>query len=269
MSTPEYDLLVHQLKHLRLGRVAEVLDAHTQRAVAANTLAPAASAGVSYLDFLRGLMQEATSAHDTRIVNGRIKAAHFPYLKTLEQFDFSFQPGLSRQKIADLATLRFVENHDNIILLGPPGTGKTHVAIALALKSCEAGHKVWFTTLADLVAQLHAALADHSLTARLKALSQVDVLVIDEVGYVPLDKTGADHLFQVIARRYETGSITQSVTSNKAFTEWGNIMGGDSVVASAILDRLLHHSVVFNIKGESYRLREKRDALLKEEVPAH
>lgn len=258
MSTPEYDLLVHQLQHLRLGRVTEVLDAHMQRAVAAN---------MSYLDFLRGLVQEATSAHDTRIVNGRIKAAHFPYLKTLEQFDFSFQPSLSRQKIADLATLRFVENRENVILLGPPGVGKTHVAIALALKACEVSHKVLFTTLADLVAQLHAALADRSLTARLKALSQVDLLVIDEVGYVPLDKTGADHLFQVIARRYETGSII--LTSNKAFTEWGNILGGDSVVASAILDRLLHHSVVFNIKGESYRLREKRDALLKEEVPAN
>ena len=258
MSTPEYELLVHQLKHLRLGQVAEVLDAHMQRAVAAN---------MSYLDFLRGLVQEATSAQDTRIVNGRIKAAHFPYLKTLEQFDFSFQPSLSRQKIADLATLRFVENHENVILLGPPGTGKTHVAIALALKACEAGHKVLFTPLADLVAQLHAALADHSLSARFKTLSQVELLLIDEVGYVPLDKTGADHLFQVIARRYETGSII--LTSNKAFTEWGNILGGDSVVASAILDRLLHHSVVFNIKGESYRLREKRDALLKEEVPAH
>jgi DNA replication protein DnaC len=258
MSTPEYDLLVQQLTHLRLGRVAEILDTHMQRAVAAN---------MSYLDFLRGLVQEATSAHDTRIVNGRIKAAHFPYLKTLEQFDFSFQPGLSRQKIADLATLRFVENHENVILLGPPGVGKTHVAIALALKACEAGHKVLFTTLADLVAQLHAALADHSLSARFKTLSQVELLLIDEVGYVPLDKTGADHLFQVIARRYETGSII--LTSNKAFTEWGNILGGDSVVASAILDRLLHHSVVFSIKGESYRLREKRDALLKEEVPAY
>jgi DNA replication protein DnaC len=257
MNTPEYELLVHQLKHLRLGGVAEVLDGHMQRAVAAN---------MSYLDFLRGLVQEATSAHDTRLVHTRIKAAHLPYLKSLEQFDFSFQPSLSRQKIADLATLRFVANHENVILLGPPGVGKTHVAIALALKSCEAGYKVLFTTLADLVAQLHAALADHSLTARLKALSQVALLVIDEVGYVPLDKTGADHLFQVIARRYETGSII--LTSNKAFTEWGNILGGDSVVASAILDRLLHHSVVFNIKGESYRLREKRDALLQEEVPS-
>jgi DNA replication protein DnaC len=258
MSTPEYDLLIHQLKHLRLGPVAEVLDVHMQRAVAAN---------MSYLDFLRGLIQEATSAQDTRLVNARIKAAHFPYLKTLEQFDFSFQPSLSRQKIADLATLRFIANHENIILLGPPGVGKTHVAIALALKACTAGHKVLFTTLADLVAQLHAALADHSLSARLRTLTQVALLVIDEVGYVPLDKTGADHLFQVIARRYETGSII--LTSNKAFTEWGNILGGDSVVASAILDRLLHHSVVFNIKGESYRLREKRDALLKEEVSAH
>lgn len=257
MSTPEYDLLVRQLNHLRLGRIAEVLDAHMQRAVTAN---------MSYLDFLRGLIQEATQAQDDRLVQRRIKAAHFPYLKTLEQFDFTFQPSLSRQKVADLATLRFIENHENIILLGAPGVGKTHLAIAWALKACEQGHKVLFTTLADLVAQLHAALADHSLRARLKTLSQVALLVIDEVGYMPLDKTGADHLFQVVARRYETGSII--LTSNKAFTEWGNILGGDSVVASAILDRLLHHSVVFNIKGESYRLREKRDALVREEVPS-
>lgn len=258
MSTPEYDLLVRQLKHLRLARIAEVLDAHTQRAVAAN---------MSYLDFVRGLVQEAMTAQDTRIVNARIKAARFPYLKTLEQFDFNFQPTLSRQKVAELATLRFIENHENVIFLGPPGVGKTHVAIGLALKACEAGYKVLFTTLADLIAQLHAALADHSLAARLKALTQVALLVIDEVGYVPLDKTGADHLFQVVARRYEIGSIV--LTSNKAFTEWGNLLGGDSVVASAVLDRLLHHSVVFNIKGESYRLREKRDSILKEEVNSH
>jgi DNA replication protein DnaC len=257
VSTPEYDLLVRQLKHLRLARIADVLDGHTQRAVAAN---------MSYLDFLRGLIQEAMNAQNARIVNGRIKAAHLPYLKTLEHFDFSLQPSVSRQKIADLATLRFVENRENVILLGPPGVGKTHLAMALALKACEAGYRVFFTTLADLVAQLHAALADHSLAARLKALSRVALLIIDEVGYVPLDKTGADHLFQVIARRYETGSII--LTSNKAFTEWGNLLGGDSVVASAILDRLLHHSVVFNIKGESYRLREKRDALVREEVPS-
>jgi DNA replication protein DnaC len=257
MSTPEYELLVRQLKHLRLGRIAEVLDGHTQRAVAAN---------MSYLDFLRGLIQEAMQAQEDRLVERRIKAARLPYLKTLEQFDFKFQPSVSRQKVADLATLRFIENHENVILLGPPGVGKTHLAIALALKACAAGYKVLFLTLADLVAQLHAALADHSLTIRLKSLSRVALLIVDEVGYVPLDKTGADHLFQVIARRYETGSII--LTSNKAFTEWGNILGGDSVVASAILDRLLHHSVVFNIKGESYRLREKRDALVREEVPS-
>lgn len=257
MSTPEYELLLRQLQHLRLGRIADVLDGHTQRAVAAN---------MSYLDFLRGLIQEAMQAQDDRLVQRRIKAAHLPYLKTLDEFDFRFQPSVSRQKVADLATLRFIENHENVILLGPPGVGKTHLAIALALKACEAGYKVLFITLADLVAQLHAALADHSLTTRLKALSRAALLIVDEVGYVPLDKTGADHLFQVIARRYETGSII--LTSNKAFTEWGHILGGDSVVASAILDRLLHHSVVFNIKGESYRLREKRDTLVREEVPS-
>jgi DNA replication protein DnaC len=257
VSTPEYELLVRQLQDLRLGRITEVLDGHMQRAVAAN---------MSYLDFLRGLIQEAMQAQDDRVVQRRIKAAHLPYLKTLEQFDFKFQPSVSRQKVADLATLRFIENHENVILLGPPGVGKTHLAIGLALKACGAGYRVLFMTLADLVAQLHAALADRSLTTRLKALSRVALLILDEVGYVPLDKTGADHLFQVIARRYETGSIV--LTSNKAFTEWGSLLGGDSVVASAILDRLLHHSVVFNIKGESYRLREKRDALVREEVPS-
>ncbi len=194
-------------------------------------------------------------------------STHFPYLKTLEQFDFSFQPGLNRKKVLELATLRFIENHDNIILLGPPGVGKTHAAIGLALKACEAGYKVWFTTLDELLTNLHAALADHTLPARLKALSQVALLVIDEVGYVPLDKEDANHLFQVVARRYETGSIV--LTSNKAFSEWGTILGGDSVVASAVLDRLLHHSVVFNIKGDSYRLREKRNSILKEEVKSN
>jgi DNA replication protein DnaC len=201
MSTPEYDQLLQQLKHLRLGRLAEVLDAHTQRAVAAN---------MSYLDFLRGLIDEAVVAQEARGVTARIKAAHFPYLKTWEQFDFSpvaqhgmchFQPGLNRKKVLELATLRFIENHENILFLGPPGVGKTHAAIALALKACEAGYKVLFTTLDELLTNLHAALADQTLAARLKGLSQVALLVIDEVGYVPLDKEGANHLFQVVAHR--------------------------------------------------------------------
>ena len=198
MSTAEYDLLVRQLKHLRVGRIADVLDTHTQRAVAVN---------MSYLDFLCGLMQEAMNAQEARVMNARLKVARFPYLKTLEQTDLGFQPSLSRQKISELATLRFVRNHENVVLLGPPGVGRTHLGIGLALKACEAAYKVFFTTLADLVTQLHAALADRSLAARWKIVNQAALLVIDEVGHVPLDKTGADHLFQVIARRYETGSI--------------------------------------------------------------
>jgi len=254
MSTPEYEQLVKNLKRLRLGRLAESLDAHIKRAAASN---------MSYLDFFSGLIQEAIEGREQSSLQLRLKQSRFPYLKTLEQFDFAFQPTLSQRKVVTLATLRFIEDKENVIFLGPPGVGKTHLAIALGVKACMAGYRVLFTTLSDLVYALQASLADNTLPARLRAYSQPALLIIDEVGYLPLDRQGSHFLFQLMARRYEQGSII--LTSNKAFADWGTVLG-DGIIASAILDRLLHHSTVFNIRGDSYRLREKREALSQEEV---
>lgn len=254
MSTPEYEQLVKDMKRLRLGRLADSLDAHVKRAAAGN---------MNYLDFFSGLVQEAIEGRDQSSLQLRLKQSHFPYRKTLEPFDFSFQPTLSERKVATLATLRFIEAKENIIFLGPPGTGKTHLSIALGVKACMAGYRVLFTTLHDLIYTLQASLADNTLPAKLRTYSQPALLIIDEVGYLPLDRQGSHFLFQLVTRRYEQGSII--LTSNKAFADWGMALG-DGVIASAILDRLLHHSTVFNIRGDSYRLREKREALSREEV---
>jgi len=253
MSTPEYEQLLHGLKTLRLGSLAESLDGHLKRAAASN---------MSYQDFLAGLVQEALEARQRRGVSWRIKQAHFPYLKTLEQFDFQFQPSLNEHRVLALSNLQFMKEHSNAIFLGPPGVGKTHLAVAIGLGACEAGYKVLFTTLQELVNEMHASLADNSTTGKLRALTKPALLIIDEVGYLPLDQREANYLFQVVSRRYEQGSII--LTSNKAFTDWGSVLGKDNTIASAVLDRLLHHSVVFNIQGESYRLREKRDSMREE-----
>lgn len=254
MSSPEYEQLLLNLKRLRLGGLTESLEGHLKRAAATN---------MSYQDFLSGLVHEALEHRQQRGVTLRIKKARFPFHKGLEDFDFDFQPSLNQQKLKALASLKFVDQRENVIFLGPPGVGKTHLAVALGLEACHAGYKVAFATLHDLANELHASLADRSLAEKLQALSRPHILIIDEVGYLPLDKERANYFFQVVARRYEQGSVI--LTSNKSFTDWGAALG-DGVIASAILDRLLHHSTVFNIRGQSYRLKEKRDSVLKEEV---
>ena len=250
MATEVYEKLIGDLKKLRLPAMAEMLDSYTKQA---------ASSSMSYMDFLSGLVTEEVGYKERRGVENRIKSARFPVVKSLDDFDYAFQPSINKQKLEELSSLRFIDNKENVVFLGPPGVGKTHLSTGLAVKACEAGYKVLFTTLNEMISVLMASLADNSFLTKLRTFVQPPLLVIDEVGYLPVPKEGANFLFQVVAKRYETGSII--LTSNKSFADWGEILG-DSIIASAILDRLLHHSTIFSIKGTSYRLREKKEELV-------
>jgi DNA replication protein DnaC len=187
-----------------------------------------------------------------------LRLSKLPHHKTLDEYDFSFQPDLDPRKVRDLATLAFVQAKANVALLGPPGVGKTHIAVSLAVAACRAGFTVYFTTLDDMVRQLSAADAIGRLTGKLRTYLRPTVLVIDEVGYQPLERAEANLVFQVISKRYEKGSTL--LTSNKSFGEWGQVFG-DEVLATAILDRLLHHCDVIAINGPSYRLKNRLTAI--------
>lgn len=236
-------------ERLNLGRIPEVVDAIAEEAV---------SRELSYTDFLEKVLGEAAGAADERVRKTLMHFAKFPFAKTLESFDFKFQPSIDKKKIKELAGLRFLGSGENVIFLGPPGVGKTHLAVALGLLTAQARHRVYFTTAADLTARLVKAHADGRLEERIRVFLNCSLLIIDEMGYLPLDQHASSLFFQVICRRYEKGSII--LTSNKSYGQWGEIFAGDSVIASAILDRLLHHSTTINIKGESYRLKEKKKA---------
>jgi DNA replication protein DnaC len=219
----------------------------------------------SYADFLAELLTVETEARSLRSLQTRLRVANLPANKTLAQFDFAFQPSIDERQIRELQTLRFAQEAENVILLGPPGVGKTHLAVGLAIEAIRGGFSAYFVTAYDLVTDLGKAAREGKLERRLRVYLHPKVLVIDEVGYLPLDDLGATLLFQLISARYERGCIL--LTSNKSYGEWGQIFG-EHTLATAILDRLLHHSTTLNIRGESYRLKERRKAGLLAVPPA-
>ena len=236
------------LEHLGLVEAATVLESR---------LEAAAQKQLPYADFLADLLASETSVRRERYLRARTRLAHLPFQRTLDQFDFRFQPSIDKRQVKELATLTFVSEAANILFLGPPGVGKTHLAVALGLRAIEQGFGVYFVRAQDLFEDLRRAQAEHRLDRRMRVYLAPKLLIIDEFGVWPYDRLAATAFFSLVSARYERGSIL--LTSNKGFGEWGEVLG-DPVIATAILDRLLHHSHVLNIRGESYRLREKKQA---------
>jgi DNA replication protein DnaC len=225
----------------------------------------AAQRELDYKTFLTRALGTEWQGRYRRGIEARLRQSRFPWVKTLEQFDFDFQPSLDRRQVRELAGLSFVERAHNVVILGPPGVGKTHLAVALGVKAVEAGYSVLFLTLETLMTRLVRAKHENRLDRALQQLVYPKVLVLDEIGYLPLSREEASLFFRLVVRRYEKASLV--VTSNKSFLDWGEIFN-DQVLATAILDRLLHHCTTLNIKGESYRLKEKRRAGLLERPKA-
>jgi DNA replication protein DnaC len=247
------------LEQLGLSTALAHLDQVSQQAAAENW---------SYTHFLGYLLESEMDARYTRTVRLNLQFSKLPCAKRMADFDFSAQPSLDRRLIEELHTGRFFDEGRNIVFLGPPGVGKTHLSVSLGLMTAEKGHRIYFTTAVDLARKLTTAMAQNRLHKELNALTQPKLLILDEVGYLTFDAAQASLLFQVISRRYEKG---QSIilTSNKPFGQWADVFAGDSIMASAALDRLLHRCTVINIRGESYRLKDRLQAgiLQSEKLP--
>lgn len=246
MSNLAYERLHENLVKLKLNTVDTILD---------NYLEIAAKDGKTTLEVLDYLIDQEKNAKDASSRETRMKLAGFPVKKRLDDFDFEFQPSIDRAVISDLALLRFVHNAENVVFLGPPGVGKSHLAVAIGIEAVQAGLSVYFANAGILIERLKKANSDGLLEDKLRTLSKYKLLIIDEMGYLPFDSEGAHCFFQLVSKRYEKTSTI--FTSNKSYGEWGEIFL-DHVIAAAVLDRILHHCTTINIKGESYRLKERR-----------
>jgi DNA replication protein DnaC len=243
-STLVLDRIESNLTRLRLPRIREILN---------RVLKAADQDQKSHLSFLDELLEEEVAHKEQRRVEIALKISGLPFIKSIDEFDFTFQPKLDRQKVMSLFDLIFIQQKGNVIFLGPPGVGKTHLAVSLALKACQAGMSIYFTNMEDLIKKLKK---DHEAGRPGKGRSyyKSSLVVVDEVGYTPINREECNLFFRFVANRYEKASTI--VTSNKAFSDWAELFH-DPIIVTAILDRLLHHSVVINIKGNSYRLRGK------------
>jgi DNA replication protein DnaC len=237
-----------------LAFLTRALKAPTLRDAAGRLAERARAENWSHEEFLAACLQREVAARETHGGDGRIRAARFPARKSLEEFDYDHARGLKRDTIAHLGTLDFITARDNVVFLGPPGTGKTHLAIGLAIRACQAGHRVLFATAAEWVARLADAHTAGRLHDELVRLGRYPLLVVDEVGYIPFEPEAANLFFQLVSARYERASLI--VTSNKPFGRWGEVFG-DDVVAAAMIDRLVHHADVVALKGDSYRLKDR------------
>lgn len=257
MNAGQLERLREQMAKLRLPKGLERLEALLQDATDKEW---------SYAEFLDQLFTEELSAKTARNITMRTHMARFPFVKSLDAFDFSYQPSLDKKQLHNLANCHFIEHGENVVILGPPGVGKTHLSVGLGLKAIEQGYRVLFTTAANMMATLGKALAEGKLEEKLKTYTVPRLLIIDEIGYLPIDQAGANLFFQLISRRYEKGPVI--LTSNQSFGAWGEVFG-DRIIATAILDRVLHHATTINIRGNSYRLKDKLKAgLIRADEPA-
>ena len=256
MSEFTYERLRENLERLKMKNTLEILDNYLERALKENT---------NVVEILDYIFSEEAKNKTRRAVEKQIQMSGFPMKKGFKEFDFSFQPSIDQRQIEELRTMRFLENAENIVFLGPPGVEKTHLATALGMETASHRFSTYYINCHTLIEQMKKAHFENRLPDKLKALARYKLLIIDEIGYLPMDIQGTNLFFQLIARRYEKASTI--FTSNKTLSQWNDIFA-DVTIAPAILDRVLHHCTVIHIKGESYRLKERKEHM-KQKVQAN